>query len=203
MTEGASATSDKGSEPEVRWPSRCYRCGAALEPGSQRCPQCGRRQTRYCYCGNAIPVTFAKCPYCGADWSMSMRVRRKSRSRRWDWRMFAAYCGAGALAAVAAAAVVNSLVGALALRSLPPGHTGLPGAFSARLSLALATVGRTVATIWGRVISVGGAPWVGAAIAGSGLLAGALTYAYRTGKLRIRLRVGKRRVHKRRRQGVY
>ena len=203
MSNNESAHQMSSDAAEVVWPSHCYRCGAKLPKDSHRCPNCGRRQIRYCYCGNAIPVTAAKCPYCGADWSAAIRVRRKSRSSRWDWRMFAAYCAAGGLATVAAAAAVNSLVGALALRSLPPGQTGLPGAFSARLALALTTIGRTISRIGSKVVSIGGGPWVAPAVVGTGICIGALLYMRRVGKLRLKWPFRKKRVYRRRRQGVY
>ncbi|MBC7289365.1 MAG: hypothetical protein H5T86_15255, partial [Armatimonadetes bacterium] len=91
--------------------ARCYHCGAELSDGAHRCPRCGRRQVRLCYCGNYVPVTEPRCPHCGADWSLAFRVRRKSRSSRLNWKLLIGYSAAGALAAITAAAVTNSIVG--------------------------------------------------------------------------------------------
>ncbi|MCD6350968.1 MAG: zinc ribbon domain-containing protein [Armatimonadetes bacterium] len=193
-------TEDDGAAYERR---TCYRCGAELPEGAQRCPQCGRRQTRLCYCGHSIPVTAPKCPYCGADWSTALRVRRKSRSSSWNWRLLVAYSAGGALLTIALAAITNSVVGGLALRSLPPGRTGLPASFSARLSLAMTTIGRAAGHLYGKLAYLGGGPWVALTVAGTGALVGAVIYLRRAGALRLRWPFSKRRVQRRRRRGVY
>lgn len=184
-------------------PARCYRCGAELPPEAMVCPRCGRRQVRLCYCGNYVPVTSPRCPYCGADWSLAFRVRRKSRSRKLNWKLLGAYTAAGALASIALAALTNSIVGGLAIRSLPPGQGGLPGSFTARLALAMQTVSRAFAYFGHRVARAGGGPGVAIAVVFSGALLGALFYLYRTGHLKLRLPFGRKKVKRRRRQGVY
>ncbi len=200
----AASGDDRGKThvPEIKI-SKCYHCGTALPDGATVCPYCGRRQVRICYCGNYIPVTAPKCPYCGADWSVAFRVRRKSRSRKLSWKYLIGYAATGALISIAAAAVINSMVGALALRSLPPGQTGLPGSFSARLALALETIGRGLSFLGRRIASAGGGPGVALLIVSCGATAGALFYLRKIGRLKFRLPFGRKRVKKRRRQGVY
>jgi ribosomal protein L40E len=196
--EAESESVEKEVQEDRVATATCYRCGAALPEGAGRCPQCGRRQTRLCYCGNIIPVTASECPLCHTDWSVAVRVRRRSRSEKCDLRMLAAYAIAGALATVALAAVVNSVIGALALRSLPAGHMGLPSSFGARVSLALTTVGRSISYVLSKLSSVGGGPWVAVIVAGSGALAGAAFYLHRIEALRLRWPLWGKRVRRRR-----
>lgn len=203
MPEDHTGTQEEQESPEEVGRDTCYRCGAQLAEGAERCPQCGRRQTRLCYCGHAIPVTASECPHCHADWSAALRVRRKSRGHNWNPRTLAVYAAAGALVTIALAALTNSVVGGLALRSLPHGHTGLPASFVARLSLALTTVGRGISYMVTRVAYLGGGPWVIVGVAGTGALLGALIYLHRNGSLRLRWPLRSKRVARRRRRGVY
>ena len=67
---------------------RCYCCGSPLGAGSPDvCVDCGRAQSRTCFCGAQIPRALAVCPQCGTDWSHIRRLRRTStderRARRW------------------------------------------------------------------------------------------------------------------------
>jgi len=202
VTETRQRTESNEDSPS-RGLSTCYRCGATLSEETQHCPQCGRRQTRLCHCGNAIPVTASECPYCHADWSAGLKVRRKSLSCQMSWKLLLVHAVAGSLVTVALAAMANSAVGALALRSLPPGQRGLPGAFSARFELALTTLGRGLSTLLGKLTSIGGSPWIVFTIAGTGAAVGAVCYLYRIGSLRIRWPLGNRRLKRRRRRGTY
>jgi hypothetical protein len=57
--------------------SGCYHCGADLpSPSARVCEQCGRRQTRTCFCGATIARGPVVCSECGTDWT---KVRRRSR----------------------------------------------------------------------------------------------------------------------------
>ena len=59
---------------------RCRRCGAAIQPWSRLCSQCGatagRRRTRFLrcrHCGRRVPVAGRLCPACGAELHRSWR----------------------------------------------------------------------------------------------------------------------------------
>ena len=165
----------------------CYRCGATLVEGDRNCPQCGRRQTRLCYCGQEIPVTASSCPECGADWSTAFRVRRKSKTRDFSWKQTAAYAAIGALAMMTLAALINSIVGALAYHSLPVGASGLPAGFVARLGLALSTLGNGFTGALWHLEHIGGGPVTALLLVLAGAVVGAVVYLYRAGALRPRL----------------
>ncbi len=171
---------------EVSDAGYCYRCGAALLAGDRNCPQCGRRQTRLCYCGQEISVTASACPHCGADWSTAFRVRRKTKTREFNWKFTAAYAAIGALAAMTLAALINSIVGGLAVRSLPEAAAGLPAGFLARLGLALSTVGHAFTSLTWRIEHIGGGPTAALLLVLAGAAIGAGVYLYRAGALRIR-----------------
>ena len=159
---------------------KCYYCGADLAPGTRICPICGRKQTRTCYCGAEIPVTTKTCPYSGADWSASRRVRRKSKSKRIDWKQLARFSAVGALSTVLIAIGFNALVAALARCSLDPGES-LSDSFAQRFSLALSTVCRAVARL-GTYLAEYAAPaatLLGILIIGAGI--GAVAYLVREG----------------------
>lgn len=57
----------------------CYRCGQTMAADEQKCPVCGRRQNRICFCGSRISMALTECPDCGADWSSSHRGSRTKR----------------------------------------------------------------------------------------------------------------------------
>jgi len=158
----------------------CYHCGAELAPGTLIWPACGRKQTRTCYCGAEIPVTAKTCPECGADWSASRRVRRKSKSKRIDWKELAKSAVIGALITALAAAVLNAIITALARRGLDYGQP-LPASFIQRLSLALTTTYRAVATVGARLAEhgAGAATLLGILVLGAGI--GAVAYLVREG----------------------
>jgi len=159
---------------------QCYHCGTELEPGTRICPVCGRKQTRTCYCGAEIPVTARTCPECGADWSASRRVRRKSKSRKIDWKQLAKFAALGALISLLAAAALNATITALAQRSLANGQS-LPASLSQRLALALSTIYTAMATLANRIAeySAGVATLMGILALGAG--AGAVAYLIREG----------------------
>jgi RNA polymerase subunit RPABC4/transcription elongation factor Spt4 len=200
VAQDADAGSPAGKE--IARPRSCYACGAPLEGEGLRCPRCGRRQMRTCYCGNLIPVTAARCPYCGADWSAAFRVRRRSARRKINWLVLAGYATAGALATIVLAAMTMAVVDSLALRSLPPGQLELPGSFAARAGLALRTVQRGVGRVTDKLASAGASLWAALAMPLLGALAGALIYLRRSGYLRWRSPF-RRRPIRRRRKGVY
>jgi len=159
---------------------KCYYCGADLAPGMRVCPVCGRKQTRTCYCGAEIPVTAKTCPHCGADWSASRRVRRKVKSKHIDWKQLAKYSVIGALLTALVVSGLSTIVTALARRSLDQGES-LSASFVQRLSLALATVYRAVATVAGRLAEhgAGAAALLGILVLGAGI--GAVAYLVREG----------------------
>jgi len=144
------------------------------------CPVCGRKQTRTCYCGAEIPVTAETCPECGADWSASRRVRRKSKSKRIDWKQLAIFSVTGALLTALVAGGLSAIITALARRSLDQGES-LSASFIERLSLALATVHRAVATLGARLTEhgAGAATLLGILVLGAGV--GAIVYLFREG----------------------
>ncbi|MCX7598123.1 MAG: zinc ribbon domain-containing protein [Armatimonadetes bacterium] len=176
----------------------CYRCRATIPQGASHCPRCGRRQTRWCYCGHEIHVTEATCPHCGADWSGALRVRRRGRRNRLETRKLVGYMAAGAVVAIFAAALLNSIVGALAIRSLPAGERVLPPDFASRLGLAVETVGRNLAVVWNHIARLGGGFLGLLAILLTGAVVGALVYLGRVGRIRVPLLRGSK-AHRRRR----
>jgi len=198
QTEPPDEHSHNGAPGQVAAGARCYHCGAVLAEGASVCPACGRRQTRWCYCGREIPVAEPTCPYCGADWSKAVRVRRRARRVGVDFRRLAGYIAAGILAAIFAAALLNSIVGALALRSLPPEQHDLPDDFSSRFGLAMQTVGRNLAVVWDRIAGLGGSFWSVLAIILVGAVGGACVYLWRVGGVRLP-RLSRSKAYKRRR----
>lgn len=158
----------------------CYSCGVDLAPGMRVCPVCGRKQTRTCYCGAEIPVTARTCPECGADWSASRRVRRKSKSKKIDWKQLAKFSVTGALITALVASGLNTIITALARHSLDQGES-LSASFIQRLSLALSTVYRAVATLGARLAEhgAGAAILLGILVLGAGV--GAVVYLFREG----------------------
>jgi len=159
---------------------QCYHCGTDLAPETRICPVCGRKQTRTCYCSAEIPVTAKTCPHCGADWSASRRVRRKSKSKRIDWKQLSKFSVLGAIGTALVASGLNAIVTALARRS--PGYSeSLPASFIQRLSLALSTVYRAVMTLGARLAEHGAeaATVLGILVLGAGV--GAVIYLIREG----------------------
>lgn len=139
-TQAEMAEPEEQSEEESGQERTCYSCGAEVPVGRRHCPTCGARQVRTCFCGARIPATARRCPECGADWSLSTRVKRKSRSRRVRPHALAAYAAGGAVAAALLAAIIELVVTGLAAQALQPGE-GMPPAFGGKLRLAAAAVG--------------------------------------------------------------
>jgi len=158
----------------------CYHCSAALDSGAQICPYCGRKQVRTCYCGAEIPVTAKVCPQCGADWSASLRVRRKSRSKQPDWKKLLKFALVGSLLALFLASVLNVAITGLAVRSLATGQQ-LPNSLSQRFGLALTTIWTALATLGHKLAEKGGGmgPLVIVIVAGAAL--GVAVYLFREG----------------------
>lgn len=145
-------------------------------------------------------MTASTCPHCGADWSGAFRVRRKTKTREFSWRITSAYAAAGALVAILLAALVNSIVGAIALHSLPPGAEGLPAGFMARLGLALTGIGQALANIVSHTERLGAGALAGLVIVVIGAAGGAMVYMYKAGALRVRVPSVGPNSHKRRRR---
>jgi hypothetical protein len=121
-------------------PDTCYWCRVPLDSDGT-CPECGRRQVRVCFCGEEMAPGVDVCPACGADWRGVVKVRRRKRRRSADVLSMARYAAAGVLVALLLAALGNSIVNGLALRSAT--GTSLPEAPGDRLGLAWQTLART------------------------------------------------------------
>ena len=133
-------SSDTGSSPTTK---ECYRCGHVIPADAQRCPSCGRRQYRICYCGNRINVTLSSCPHCNADWSSSRRTRRtKHRSSKVQPGAVAKSAGIGALAALGMMGIFQVLVRYFARIGAETGD--IPEAMSARMQMAATGVHKVI-----------------------------------------------------------
>jgi predicted RNA-binding Zn-ribbon protein involved in translation (DUF1610 family) len=133
--EGRKEEAPGGGHPVAETVDECHRCGEAIAPGETRCPECGSRLYRECFCGWRIPVTAARCPHCGADWTGAHRTRKRAHSHKVHAARLGTSAVVGALVALVAAALLGVLIKQLALRALPEGDT-LPDSLSARLGLA-------------------------------------------------------------------
>ena len=153
----------------------CYRCGEPIEAGEEHCPHCGRRLYRICFCGWRIPVNAESCPQCQADWSGTMRVRRKSRRHRFSSRRLGTYALVGAAAALVLAALCGWLVVKLAERALPEGK-GMPAGFAEQMGLARQGAGKLVNTVGERLAGLGAGLGLAALILFVGALVGVLIY---------------------------
>lgn len=168
-----------GTEQQAR---TCYACGAEVPAGERRCPVCGRRQVRECFCGARIPVTVIRCPECGADWSQSVRVRRKSRSRQIRPQTAAKYAALGALAALLVAGLVQVLVTVLAAAALAPGEA-MPKGLAAKMGLAVAAVGGCLSRMADLIGSYMATLGIGLLVMALGAAAGVVYYLGKTGVL--------------------
>ncbi len=146
----------------------------------QICPYCGRKQVRTCYCGAEIPVTAKVCPYCGADWSGSWRVRRKSKSKRPDWKKLLKFALVGSFLALFLASVLNLVITGLASHSLSTGQQ-LPDSLIQRLGLALATIWTALAALGRELAEKGGGLVPLIAVLAAGAALGAVVYLFREG----------------------
>ncbi len=186
------------AEPTVPQPNKeCYRCGAEMAGDAERCPECGRRQYRICYCGNRIPVTAAECSHCGADWSGSTRVtRKKTRSSSVKPRMLLKNAGIGAGIALLVLGIANILVRYFARAGSAGGD--VPPELFAQIDLAIAGVQGIMGTWWERVARHGG-QLVGVGI---GLLIGGIAgVGWYLGKMGI-LKLGRKARGSRRRRSA-
>jgi hypothetical protein len=113
----------------------CHRCSEPIPPGAARCPECGSRLYRDCFCGWRIPVTAERCAHCEADWSGAHRTRKRVHSHKVHAARLGSSAIAGALVALVLAALLGVVVKQLALRALPEGDA-LPDSLSGRLGLA-------------------------------------------------------------------
>lgn len=121
----------------------CPSCGAGVAPGARSCRICHRGVYRTCYCGWQLPASEADCPNCGADWSQSMRVARKSRSRTPRRGRIAKYALTGAILTLFAGVFGHIIVTGLAIAALGEGES-LPAEIGPRLSLAAVGVAQLV-----------------------------------------------------------
>lgn len=206
MLNGAIALTKEtaGAEPGPAGSARddgehitCAHCGALVAAGERSCPQCGRGVYRTCFCGWRIPATQAMCPNCGADWSQSMRVARKSRSRTPRKRTGLRHAAIGAAAALALAfvvyVVVTGLAATAAVGDVPPGLLD-------RLGLAAQGLGRLAAGIWAAIARYAGAIGAVLAIAALGALIGVAWYALRLRSHGRHSRQSTRRLRRKRRR---
>ena len=162
----------------------CYRCGHLMAADARKCPACGRRQYRICYCGQHIDVTAAECPHCGADWSASRRTRRsKQRSSTIKPAAMAKSAAIGAAVALALMGISQILVRYFARIGADAGV--VPVSMSEKLSLARVGVHK-VAMFWVESISSRSDALLGIGI---GLLVGAgigvTLYLINIGTIRI------------------
>ena len=170
----------------------CYRCDAEIPPGATRCPNCGRRQTRTCYCGKEIPVTAVECPYCGADWSNARRVRRKrSKSPSIKPTAVAKAAFIGGVISLAVLYVTHVVISVLARYADAPteGSAGYPQ----KLSLAydglmqfFARVGQILVSHQGSLLVVG----IGLVL---GAILGSIIYLGRIGAIKLSKKKSSRR----------
>ncbi len=173
-----------GEQPETTLVEKCYRCGTPLPEGAQVCPACGRNQYRTCYCGTLIPVIAPTCPNCGADWSQSLRIRRKSQHQP-DWKRMGKFALAGSVLAVMAAAVLNGIITGLARGSLPEDQA-IPTSIFQKLGLALSTVWTALQALGQGLAEKGGGTLNTVVVVLAGALIGAGVYLAREGFVRSR-----------------
>lgn len=176
---------------------QCYHCSAALTEATRICPSCGRKQVRTCYCGAEIPVTARVCPHCSADWSHSRRVRRKSKSKRLDWKKLLKFAFLGSFLALIAASVLNLLITGLASRSLARGQQ-LPDSLIQRLGLAWAAIWTALAALGHELAEKGGGLGTLTVVLVTGAALGVVAYFLREGFWRRWRRYSSSKVKRRR-----
>lgn len=176
MAQGGEQSSDGGPDPRL-----CFWCEAPVESDG-RCPECGRRQTRICFCGHELRPGEDPCPSCGAGWTGLVKVvRRKKRRHAVNPAELIGYTALGVFVALLLAALVNALIGGLALKGAESAE--LPESPSERLGLAWHAVAEGFGDMTAAAVDrLGGVtPFVLVGILG-GLL-GILHYLRRTGGL--------------------
>jgi hypothetical protein len=154
-------------------PDTCYWCRVPLDSDGT-CPECGRRQVRVCFCGEEMSPGVEACPACGADWRGVVKVRRRKRRKTADLLEMLRYAALGVLVAMLTAALANSIISGLALRSAA--GTDLPESPGERLGLAWHTLAKTAAAVGAAFVErIGGAAlFLAMGIAGG--LVGVLVY---------------------------
>jgi len=163
----------------------CFWCNTPLADDG-RCASCGRRQTRVCFCGEELWPDQELCPNCGADWAGVVKVRRRKRRHSVSSLGVLRATALGILIALMATAIINSVVGRLALDSAE--GNALPEAPAERLGLAWKTVADTIAAMCEAFGSrVGGVAFI-ALLGLAGGLVGAFLYLRREGMFRPRWR---------------
>jgi len=175
----------------------CAHCGAQVAEGQRSCPECGRGVYRTCFCGWRIPVNQAICPNCNADWSQSMRVARKSRSRTPRRRTALRHAAIGAVTALAVTVVAYVVVTWLATRAA--GGEPPSGPLS-RMELAAEGLRGLAAGVWAAIVRHAGAVASVLAIAALGALIGVGVYALRLGSRNRSSRQSTRRLRRKRRR---
>ena len=167
--------------------SQCYSCRTPLLANG-KCPDCGRRQTRICFCGEELYPGEEPCPKCGAEWTATLKIRRRRRRRGVRSGELMGYGVAGIFVALLGTTFIYYVTGMLAQPAA--GGTGSSPSFSERLGMASHAVREGLGRAWSSVAeSFGGiAPFLVAALVGA--LVGVLYYLIRTGALAPRPRNG-------------
>ena len=172
-----------------------------MEEGADHCPRCGRRVYRICYCGWRIPVYAERCPQCDADWSASMRVRKKAHTHKVNPKRLASYAMGGALGALLLALLLGALINSLAARTLEEGQS-LPSSVTDRLGLAAVGLGQALGTLGQHFAHMSGALAVVLTILVVGAGVGAFLYFSREHLLSLELPRPGQRKHRHRRRRV-
>ncbi len=175
----------------------CAHCGALVEADQRSCPQCGHAVYRTCFCGWRIPATQAVCPNCGADWSQSMRVARKSRSRTPRRKRMLRHAAIGAGAALLLAFIAYALITALAATAT---DSNLPQSILDRVALAGQGLGRIAAGTWAAIARHAGTVASVLAIAALGAAVGVGLYIFKLSSRGHRSRHSTRRMVRKRRR---
>lgn len=184
MPDETALPPEHREHPIAQAAKECYRCGEPIEGGEEHCPHCGRRLYRVCYCGWRIPVDAESCPQCHADWSGTMRVRRKSHRHRFSLRRMGSYALLGAAGALGVAGVVGWIVIQLAERALPAG-TAVPPGFAAQLRLVGQGLADLVATVGERMAGLGAGLGLALLVLLAGAVVGGLLYLIKEDLLRL------------------
>ncbi|MBP8951870.1 MAG: hypothetical protein KBI47_05735 [Armatimonadetes bacterium] len=182
-------------ELECRW------CDAPVGADG-RCPECGRTQTRICFCGQELLPGEDPCPNCGADWQGIVKVRRRKRHRRVSALDALGYGAVGLLVALGLAALLNAVIGGLALRNETVESTELPQDLGERLGLALATIGKSLQGMSEAFSERIGGSVVLILLGLVGAVVGVVIYLHREGALTTRRRSDPRLVEVKRRRRV-
>ncbi len=182
------------ASPDSHLVTECYWCSTSLPENTRICPECGLKQYRTCYCGTEILVTEPRCPNCGADWSASLRIRRKAKPRRPNYKSMLKSAALGSVIALLAAVLLNAVVTGLASRSLA-GDQQIPTSITQKVGLAIDSIGTILQTIGHHLAEKSGGLIAAIVVIAVGAAIGALTYLARRGFLRL----GKDRKHPRRR----